>query len=108
MWALLVPFAIYFLSAMTTNLNIGFRHVLPLYPFVYVWIGLGAAWVVVRWKRLAQVLGFGLVIALSVEAGAFMAQLHRVFQRIRRRIAGRVQAAGRFQPRLGPGPSAAG
>ncbi len=33
---LLVPFAVYMVSAMMSNLNIGLRHVLPVYPFMYI------------------------------------------------------------------------
>jgi hypothetical protein len=61
--------AIYLTSAMASNLNIGLRHVLPLYPFIYVWMGIGSAWAMKRWPRLAQVLGIGIVIALAVESG---------------------------------------
>lgn len=64
---LLVPFAVYLFSVMTSNLNIGLRHVLPLYPFIYVWIGIGAAWALTRFKRMGLVLGFGIAIALVVE-----------------------------------------
>jgi hypothetical protein len=67
MWALLTPFALYLISVMTANLNIGLRHVLPLYPFMYVWLGIGSAWALTRFKRLGLVLGFGLAIALVVE-----------------------------------------
>jgi len=35
-WALLVPPIIYFLISMTSAINIGMRHILPVYPFLYV------------------------------------------------------------------------
>jgi 4-amino-4-deoxy-L-arabinose transferase-like glycosyltransferase len=39
---LVLPPAVYFLVAMTSNMNIGARHLLPIYPFLYV-LGAGAA-----------------------------------------------------------------
>jgi 4-amino-4-deoxy-L-arabinose transferase-like glycosyltransferase len=39
---LVLPPAIYFLVAITSNMNIGARHLLPIYPFLYV-LGAGAA-----------------------------------------------------------------
>ena len=41
---LILPAAIYLASVMSSNLNIGFRHVLPVYPFVYVIAGIVAAY----------------------------------------------------------------
>jgi 4-amino-4-deoxy-L-arabinose transferase-like glycosyltransferase len=45
-WAiatLLLPPAIYMAIAMRTNLNLGLRHVLPVYPFIFVALGIAAA-----------------------------------------------------------------
>jgi 4-amino-4-deoxy-L-arabinose transferase-like glycosyltransferase len=39
---LVLPPAAYFLVAMTSNMNIGARHLLPIYPFLYI-LGAGAA-----------------------------------------------------------------
>jgi 4-amino-4-deoxy-L-arabinose transferase-like glycosyltransferase len=40
-----VPVAIYLLTSIATHLNIGHRHILPVYPFLYlVCGGLGLAW----------------------------------------------------------------
>src|SRR5207249_1286541 len=41
MTCLLVPVAIYAGSAILTNLNLGLRHILPVYPFLYIGIGIG-------------------------------------------------------------------
>ncbi len=41
-WLLLPP-AGYFLAALTSKTQIGYRHVLPIYPFLCVWAGLAAA-----------------------------------------------------------------
>ena len=45
---LLIPPAGYFVAALTSKTQIGYRHLLPLYPFLCLWAGLGAAWL---WKR---------------------------------------------------------
>jgi hypothetical protein len=43
-WGLLIPPVIYFAFSMTSAINIGMRHILPVYPFLYV----AAALLVVR------------------------------------------------------------
>jgi hypothetical protein len=48
---LTLPPALYFLVAMTSNMNIGARHLLPIYPFLYV-LGAGAAWTLIRAHRV--------------------------------------------------------
>ncbi len=35
-WAMLIFLAIYWASSLTSNLNIGVRHILPTFPFVYI------------------------------------------------------------------------
>jgi 4-amino-4-deoxy-L-arabinose transferase-like glycosyltransferase len=50
---LVLPPALYFLVAMTSNMNIGARHLLPIYPFLYVLGGGAAAKLIAinrRWK----------------------------------------------------------
>lgn len=53
---LLVLFALYWLVALTSKLNIGHRHILPIYPVVYVFCGAAAAWLLAgrirRWGRV--------------------------------------------------------
>jgi hypothetical protein len=41
--SLVIPIVIYMASAMSSKLNLGLRHVLPVYPFLYVLIGVAAA-----------------------------------------------------------------
>jgi hypothetical protein len=57
---------IYGLSALTTHLNLGLRHVLPLYPFIYTLAGIAAARAQTLHPRtfvpVISVLGLGLVI----------------------------------------------
>lgn len=42
--ALLIPAAGYFAIALTTDINLGYRHLLPVLPFLYVLIGVVVAW----------------------------------------------------------------
>ena len=63
-----LPFLIYFQSAMMSNLNIGVRHVLPLYPFIFVTIGWAAATAWQRWRAATAVTLLVLLAALSVES----------------------------------------
>ena len=67
-WAavcLLVPVAIYMVSAMHSNLNIGVRHVLPVWPLLMIAAGVVAAASLRRWRRATigtlVVLGCGLL-----------------------------------------------
>lgn len=58
-WFLIVPILIYFSLAVWSRMNIGLRHLLPLYPFLFVFIG-GAAGELWggnnRWRRGGLVL----------------------------------------------------
>src|SRR5439155_12528225 len=65
---LLVPPAIYLLSAMRSNLNLGLRHVLPVYPFIYIGIGLAASYVWKRHPRLAKITLLVLALGLAIES----------------------------------------
>jgi hypothetical protein len=42
---LAIPPVLYMLAAMRSNLNLGLRHVLPVYPFLFIGIGLAASYV---------------------------------------------------------------
>jgi hypothetical protein len=43
---LLIPAAAFFLVAVWARINVGLRHILPIYPFLFVWIGggVGSLW----------------------------------------------------------------
>jgi hypothetical protein len=62
-----VPIAIYMASAMSTNLNIGVRHVLPVYPLAFVAVGWAVAVAVERWGRRATIAGIASLVGLGVE-----------------------------------------
>ena len=51
---LLVPAGLYFLVAMTSHLNLGIRHLLPVYPLLYVLAG-GLIPEVERWRRPVRI-----------------------------------------------------
>ncbi len=62
----IVPFAIFLFFAMSSNLNLGLRHVFPLYPFLFIAAGCAAAW---AWAHLAGRAVVGtLLLALAVES----------------------------------------
>jgi hypothetical protein len=57
-WFVWVPFVVYFLMAVSRSINIGHRHLLPVYPFVFVAGGCAAAalWKAAgRWRVPARV-----------------------------------------------------
>jgi hypothetical protein len=76
---LLVPVAVYMLIAMTAvNLNIGVRHILPVYPFVLLIAGKAVAWL---WGSHRKILRGGLLALclFQVEEMAFVYPNHLAF-----------------------------
>jgi len=67
---LIIPAGIYFLVAVISTLNIGIRHILPVYPFLIILAGWGAAELIRAKRKLAYavafVLAFGIVSSLRV------------------------------------------
>ena len=59
---LLVPAAGYLLISMTFGLNIGVRHILPIYPFLIVIAAAGAGALIRRYQKLIFILIFLLVL----------------------------------------------
>ncbi|MEA2710524.1 MAG: hypothetical protein QOF78_3125, partial [Phycisphaerales bacterium] len=73
LWAaicLIVPPAVFLLLAMASHLNYGLRHVLPVFPFIYIGIGLAAAYAWQRRPRLAAAVAGVLVLGMLVETTA--------------------------------------
>lgn len=67
---LLAPIAVYLVVSLTSSINIGIRHFLPVYPFLFV---LGALLLdrllhVAKWRYLAGVIAAALFIAMGLEA----------------------------------------
>ena len=64
---LLVPPALFLALSMFSGLNIGVRHILPVWPFLIV-AGAGAAWAFARDKRAAQVVLAALLLFHAISA----------------------------------------
>src|SRR5206468_31620 len=64
---LAMPPAIFMASAMRSNLNLGVRHVLPVYPFLYIGVGLAVTYAVRTWGRTAARGAFVLALVLAGE-----------------------------------------
>ena len=63
-----IPILLYAAVSLTRGINIGHRHLLPLYPFLFVLAGRAAAWAVREWPRRAPAM---LVAGLAAwQAGA--------------------------------------
>lgn len=65
------PVAAYGLSAMSSNINLGLRHILPLYPFLFILTAIGLCRLLVVYKRIAvfvcaSLIGLGLMESLSI------------------------------------------
>lgn len=69
-WAglcLFVPFGIYLLGAITADLNLGIRHVFPLYVTLFVLVGVAGAHVISGFGRRAGVLFLLLLAGVAAE-----------------------------------------
>ena len=58
---------LYGASALTTNLNLGLRHILPVYPFIFIGVGVVVAKVVARWRVAGFVAAELLALMLLIE-----------------------------------------
>jgi hypothetical protein len=67
-YCLAIPAAIYLASAMRSNLNIGVRHVLPVYPLVFIAVGCAAAYAWNHWWRSTRIVIGALGLALMCES----------------------------------------
>ncbi|MFA6962990.1 MAG: glycosyltransferase family 39 protein [Opitutaceae bacterium] len=63
---LIVFFILYWLMALTMNLNIGHRHILPTYPVFYIMASASVLWLTTSRRRMIAV---GLIAAVSLHAG---------------------------------------
>ncbi|MCC6581195.1 MAG: glycosyltransferase family 39 protein [Phycisphaeraceae bacterium] len=64
---LLVMFVLYGLLAIRSNLNIGHRYILPMYPVMFVLIG-GLTAMTGRWRRPVRAIAAGGLLVLVVES----------------------------------------
>ncbi|WP_428938008.1 phospholipid carrier-dependent glycosyltransferase [Fontivita pretiosa] len=63
-----LPAAVYAASAMSSNLNLGLRHILPVYPFIFVGLAVGMAGVLRQWRRTGWTLMGLIVFGLAIES----------------------------------------
>lgn len=68
---LVVPAIFYLLVAMTVGMNIGVRHILILYVFLYVFIGGAAAYLIKRSRKWAYAVAVFLLVHASSSVLAF-------------------------------------
>ncbi|HEV2295351.1 MAG TPA: hypothetical protein VGR35_15980 [Tepidisphaeraceae bacterium] len=64
---LTVPPLVFALSIVKSNLNLGVRYALPIYPFLYIALGGAASWIWARW-RAGRAIVIVLAVALAVES----------------------------------------
>jgi hypothetical protein len=65
---LALPPALYAHSAMSTVVNLGIRHILPVYPFIFIGIAVGLARLMPRWMYVGRAGVALLVIGLAAES----------------------------------------
>jgi 4-amino-4-deoxy-L-arabinose transferase-like glycosyltransferase len=68
--ALILMPAIYLLAAMCSNVNVGIRHILPVYPFLYIFLGVAAVAVWNSSRRLARLVVWLLIVGLAAETAS--------------------------------------
>jgi hypothetical protein len=73
---LALPPAIYFVCSMTSGINIGMRHILPVYPFLYVG---AAAWLTTRPNRRISAYALAAVVLLQMAESARIAPDYLAF-----------------------------
>jgi hypothetical protein len=70
-WTLLIltiPPVIYFAAALTATFNLGLRHVLPIYPYLFIGLSVGFATLFNRWSKVAGIVGGVLLVGLLIES----------------------------------------
>ena len=68
---LVIPPAFYFVVAMTSRLNIGIRHILPIYPFLFILAGWAAARLITRQRPWGYVVAALLLFNALSSARSF-------------------------------------
>jgi len=66
-FVLFVPMSAYFLASMASKINIGVRHILPVYPFLFILVA--AIVLRARWGWPRRVLSFVLCVVALLEVG---------------------------------------
>jgi hypothetical protein len=69
---LAVPIVLYAAASLTRGINIGHRHLLPLYPFLFVAAGRVAAWAAEAWPRKGPAVLVGALAAWHLGAALWI------------------------------------
>jgi 4-amino-4-deoxy-L-arabinose transferase-like glycosyltransferase len=69
-WFAMIPLAIYAVLAMTSGINIGIRHLLPAYPFLFMLSGALLAAICKHARKAGLILAAGVVGIMGIEAFA--------------------------------------
>jgi len=73
--------ALYWASSLTSNLNIGVRHVLPTFPFLYLLVsGQVSKWFKISWQPILEKFQFSLIEILRVAKGFVIIFLKTYFK----------------------------
>ncbi len=67
---LALPVAIYLSGAMSASINLGLRHVLPVYPFLFVALGVALARILAWRSRMGAIVVGAIVLGLFLESAA--------------------------------------
>jgi hypothetical protein len=76
---LAVPVLLYAAVSLTRGINIGHRHLLPLYPFLFVAAGRAAAWAAAEWPRRRPAVLVGLLAAWHAGAALWIHPHHLAY-----------------------------
>ena len=99
-----IPIFVYGAGALTTHLNLGLRHVLPLYPFFYLLVGVVTHSLIER-MVVARRIAIVLLAALCDRDVEPVSELHFLLQHHRAAVS--AWTPERFQSRLGAGSAGA-
>lgn len=67
-----IPLALYTVVSLTRGINIGHRHLLPLYPFLFVAAGRAATWAAAAWPRRGPAVLVGVLAAWHLGAALWV------------------------------------
>jgi hypothetical protein len=91
---LLVPPVFYFAVAILHHVNIGVRHILPVYPFAFVIVGIAAAQAIRRQRVTGMIVSAILLIGLAGESLSAYPNYIAFFNQPSDRIWGRIHLLG--------------
>ncbi len=96
--------AYYMASAIHAQVNLGLRHIFPVYPFLFIFLGVAAAIAYAQQPRIATVFIGVFVIGLVAETFCADPDYLSFFNVAAGGQLGGAETPRRFQYRLGPGP----